>query len=55
MALPAVREYRCKKCKKVLGEARAVLEMTKLCPRCGKMNTFDDSEELRRIFSNHAA
>lgn len=49
VAMPPLREYRCKKCKKVLVEARAVVELLKLCPKCGKMNTFDDSEVLFKV------
>lgn len=34
--------YRCKKCKKVLFEARNVKGLSKRCPRCKTVNVYDE-------------
>jgi predicted Zn-ribbon and HTH transcriptional regulator len=42
VSTPPVKVYRCQQCRKVLFEARGVKGLSKRCPRCKKVNIYDE-------------
>jgi phage FluMu protein Com len=44
-----LKDFRCKKCQKLLGKYRDCVELEIKCPRCGSRNTLGPTEKKNNV------